>query len=93
VVERDATGFNALDHVLDVVVPPDLAWRWKDLDELEVAVDVGLYSQAEAAAIRANGERAIAQLPALIPTGWEDWRPDPAWPVSQLRLSGFGEAV
>ncbi len=84
VVERDATGFNSLDHILDVVVMPDLEWRWKDVDELEVAVDVGLYSPDEAADIRANGERAVAELPRLVPTGWEDWRPDPAWPVPQL---------
>lgn len=87
VVERDATGFNSCDQILDVVVPPDLNWRWKDHDELEVAVEVGLFSQHEAAEIRANGARAIEELPRLIPTGWEQWRPDPAWSVAELRMS------
>jgi hypothetical protein len=89
VVERDATGFNSLDHILDIVVQPDLNWRWKDDDELELAVDVGLLSQDQAEEIRANGERAIADLPRLIPTGWENWRPDRAWAVPELQIHAY----
>ena len=33
-------------------------------------------------AIRAEGERVIAEWP--FPTGWEAWRPDPAWPTPVL---------
>lgn len=27
-------GFDSMDHILDVVIEPDLSWRWKDEDEL-----------------------------------------------------------
>ena len=63
-------------------VRPDLSWSWKDEHELEAASRLGRFSPDEAAAIRAEGERVIAAWP--FPTGWEDWRPDPSWPIPQL---------
>jgi predicted RNA-binding protein associated with RNAse of E/G family len=53
--------------VLDVVVEPDLSWRWKDEDEFAWSQEVGLISPAEAAAIRAEGLRAIE---AIERRGW-----------------------
>jgi hypothetical protein len=76
---RTAIGVDACDHVLDIVVAPDGTWRWKDEDELEYAVQTGMFSQDEANAVRAEGERVIGQLDRLLPTGWEDWQPDPSW--------------
>jgi hypothetical protein len=43
-----------------------------------VAVDVGFFAREQAAAVRAEGERVLAEWP--FPTGWEDWEPDPSWP-------------
>jgi hypothetical protein len=91
---RSSIGFDSCDHVLDVVVDPDRSWQWKDEDELSFAVRLGLFCQQEAVAIRAEGDRVIATLPNLLPTGWEDWRPDPSWPLPQLptnwrQVSGF----
>jgi hypothetical protein len=85
-LRRSAHGFDSLDHVLDVVVSPDGAWRWKDEDELDEAVAVGLFTAHEATGIRAEGERVIGRLSELLPTGWEDWVPDAAWSVETLRL-------
>ena len=79
---RSRLGFDTRDHQLDVVVAPDGTWRWKDEDHLELGVRLGVFSRAEAAAIRAEGERVIAAWP--FPTGWEAWRPDPSWPVPSL---------
>ena len=83
-LRRTPIGFDTLDQHLDVVVAPDRSWRWKDEDELAEAVGYGEYSDDEAAAIRAEGERVVARLPALLPTGWEDFRPDPSWSVPRL---------
>jgi hypothetical protein len=85
-LERSPYGFDARDHVLDIVIRPDGTWRWKDEDELRTAVEVGLFTPAEAAGIRAEGQRVLDNVPRLLPTGWEDWRPDAAWPVADLRL-------
>ena len=70
-------GFDTRDYILDIWIESDGAWRWKDEDELDVAVELGVVTPDEAAARRAEGESVIAEWP--FPTGWEDWRPDPSW--------------
>ena len=40
---------------------------------------LGFIDAVQAAEVRAEAERVIASLEELVPTGWEDWRPDPAW--------------
>jgi uncharacterized protein len=79
---RTERGFETMDLMLDVTVELDRTWRWKDEDELELAVELGGLTRGEAAALRAEGERVIAERP--WPTGWEDWRPDPGWPLPEL---------
>jgi len=78
-LRRSPLGFDTFDQMLDIWIEPDGSWRWKDWDELVEAERVGLFTTDEAAAIRAEGERVIAKLGTLLPTGWEDWQPDPAW--------------
>ena len=68
---------DTTDQALDVTVRPDGTPSWKDEDELEEAVELGIWSRAEADAIRAEGERVMDAAP--WPTGWEDWRPPEAW--------------
>jgi hypothetical protein len=68
---------DTTDQALDVLAFPDGTWRWKDEDELAEAVDLGIWTAAEAAEIRAEGERVIAKQP--WPTGWEEWRPPEEW--------------
>src|SRR5260370_34644413 len=83
---RTPIGYDSLDHVLDIVVAPDGTWHWKDEDEFEEAIQLGLFTPSEAADIRAEGERVITRLSSLLPTGWEHWRPPPRWSVSSLSL-------
>ncbi len=61
------------DHALDVWIGPDGTWSWKDEADLEKFVRLGWFDEEKARAIRAEGERVIAEKP--WPTGWEDWRP------------------
>ena len=81
-----AYGYDSCDQVLDIVIRPDGTWRWKDESEFEEAVRLGIFSPEEAVEIRGEGERVIAQLDRLLPTGWEDWRPAPDWSADSLRL-------
>jgi uncharacterized protein len=78
-MRRTSSGFDRLDQKLDIVVAPDGTYRWKDEDELEQAAAAGLLDAAE---VRAEAQRVLEEWP--FPTGWEDWRPDPAWPIPQL---------
>ncbi|HZQ81158.1 MAG TPA: DUF402 domain-containing protein [Gaiellaceae bacterium] len=64
------------DGVLDIWVPAETGEpQWKDEDEFAVAIEVGRIAPDEAVALRAEGERVIAERP--WPTGLESWRPPP----------------
>ena len=78
-LRRTALGVDTFDEKLDLIVRPDGSYRWKDEDELEAAAAVGLLDPD---AVRAEAARVLEEWP--FPTGWEDWRPDPAWPVPRL---------
>jgi predicted RNA-binding protein associated with RNAse of E/G family len=77
-------GFDYQDHVLDVLVSPDLETvRWKDEEDLVEAVARGIFAAEEAADIRAEAERAVRRVADREPPfdrSWEDWLPDPSWP-------------
>ena len=61
-VRRFAAGVDTADHALDIRAYPDGTWRWKDEGELAARIgQPGYWSAAQAASIRAEGER-LAQL-------------------------------
>jgi hypothetical protein len=68
---------DTTDQALDIVAKPDGSWWWKDEDELAHGVELGIWSEAEASEIRAEGEQVLAAPP--WPTGWEEWRPPADW--------------
>lgn len=83
-VKRVPAGFDTADHILDIDVSPNRQWSWKDEDELTVALAIGRFSEDEATAIRAEGERVILDIEVRrwpFDASLVDWRPDPAWPV------------
>jgi len=89
-LQRTAIGFDQVDEILDVTIAPDLSsWRWLDEDELEETVTSGLMTAKKAAAIRSEGEKAVAWLQSgKSPfNGWEKWRPDPSWGIPTLPAS------
>lgn len=83
-MRRTPIGYDSFDQMLDIWIEPDRSWRWKDWDELVEAEAVGIFTSAEAEAIRAEGRRVIDQLGTLLPTGWESWTPDATWTLPTL---------
>ena len=86
-LRRTRIGFDSADQALDVQIAPDRTWRWKDEDEFASVQERGVISAQDALAIRAEGERVIATAEGNcwpFNAGWEDWRPDPAWPIPQM---------
>lgn len=82
-----AAGYAFVENGLDIVVEPDLgSWKWNDEDELLYAVENGVYTRAEADALYAEGERAVARLRHQRADfeRWREWRPDSAWPAARL---------
>ena len=75
-------GFDTTDWQLDLWIPVGGEAEWKDEDDLERALELGIMTAEEGRLAREEAERVIEEWP--FPTGWEDWRPDPAWPLPAL---------
>jgi hypothetical protein len=91
--DGDVAGVDIVDQDLDIWVPPDRNWRWKDEDEF--AERLGLaehYWVPDEAAVRAEGERVVKMIEAgefPFDGTWVDFQPDPDWPVPQELPSGW----
>jgi hypothetical protein len=79
---RTAVGFDTNDHTLDIVVAPDLSWRWKDREEFEALVSGGTFSSEFGASV----ETAAAEVVQLIESAqepfsgvWPQWFPPEDW--------------
>lgn len=75
-------GIETFDQELDLVVPPDGRYRWKDVEEFEAMVADGRSTSAEADAIRAEAARAEAELDAgrwWWDESWAAWSPPADW--------------
>jgi Protein of unknown function (DUF402) len=75
-------GYQTRDNLLDLFRPVGGEWQWKDEDELAAAVAAGALTGDDATAIRAAAEQALRDVE--LPTGWEEWEPEP--PLPALRL-------
>ena len=81
---RTAIGFDTQDHTLDVEFTPELAWHWRDEQELANHVTEGFYTAELAAAARAEGEHVIAAMRRReheCLRGWAEWGPPPTWQI------------
>ncbi len=87
-LRRTSLGFDTMDHMLDIVISSDKSsWHWKDEDEFEEALAVGVFSAEEAQSIRAEGESVIQRFQSgqsPFYDGWEHWSPSADWGIPAL---------
>ncbi len=86
-MRRNPVGFEAMDLMPDVVVEPDLSWRWKDLDEFEEILQLQIFDQELGSRARRAALGVIADIEAHsspFSERWPSWRPEPQWPVPTL---------
>jgi len=84
---RDDKNVYTRDHVLDLVVTPDRQVIWKDEDELAAALEAGTFTPEDAERFEADAravEKLVARWASPFCDGWENWRPDPSWPIPDL---------
>ena len=84
---RSSLSTHTRDHVLDLEVEPDRSHHRKDEDELVLAVEQGRYNAGEAEQILGVAVQAEAVIDAWgspFCDGWENWSPDPVWPMPEL---------
>jgi hypothetical protein len=79
---RRDDGYETQDLELDIVIDADGRVDVKDDDLLDVRVEEGRFTQDQADAVRAVGERIQLELAAgrrWWDPWWALWEPDPAW--------------
>ena len=79
---RTPAGYDTQDLELDVWVPLDAPWAWKDAELLEQRVHEGRFAAEQVDAIRAEGDRVGALLDAgnrWWDDAWASWTPDEGW--------------
>ena len=77
---RTPTGFDMRDLQLDIVVDAERNSHWKDEDELDRSVELGVISAAVAERARLEGRRAVADVEAAR------WPFDRKWEKPQLAV-------
>jgi len=81
---RTPEGYETQDLELDIWVPADGQWQWKDDELLEQRVREGRFTAAQVEATRAEGRRIVRELDAgqrWWSADWAEWEPDPSWPT------------
>lgn len=89
---RVRNGVQLHDYALDLVVKPDMSWSWKDEDEFDVLISRGFFASEQVSSIRDEAARLVHIIESVGPPfcdSWEDWRPDPSWPIPQLPKDWF----
>jgi predicted RNA-binding protein associated with RNAse of E/G family len=79
---RTPIGFDTQDLELDIVVPPDGPWEFKDQELLAEHVQRGRYTAEQVERVVALGDSLAAELDAdrrWWDEKWSTWTPDPSW--------------
>ena len=84
---RTRAGYDALDLDLDIIVEPDLQWRWKDEDDWAAATISGVLSEQDIHGVELAKSEILHRIDEDRLQGfsrWVDWEPASDWPTAQL---------
>ncbi|HID52885.1 MAG TPA: DUF402 domain-containing protein [Anaerolineae bacterium] len=84
---RTRIGIDTRDFALDIIAKPDGQWRWKDEDEFNRRLEVGIDSSEHQAQVRAAGRDFIERFEYRdwpFNCGWENWQPPESWQIRDL---------
>jgi len=84
-----STHLDTFDLCLDIVADPVRGWRWKDEQEFDRAIELGVISRQAQQAVRSAARDVIARIAAKAPPfdgSWTTWRAAADEPLPSLRL-------
>ncbi|SDD46437.1 DUF402 domain-containing protein [Nocardioides lianchengensis] len=77
-IRRGHARFETLDYGLDLVIPPDGPWTWKDVDDPDELVREGRITREVADELRTRAAALAQDLDAGRRwwAGWDRWTPE-----------------
>jgi len=84
---RSKVGFDTLDLDLDLLVERDLTIRWKDSDEYEEALSLGMIAPEWRDGVETARAEVLERIRRMEPPfdgSLLSWQPDPTWLPSRL---------
>jgi hypothetical protein len=94
-VSASTVSLDTFDLCLDIVVSADGEWRWKDQDEFDRAIELGVISPTAQRGVRSAANEVIARIGAKATPfdgSWNAWRPLADEALPQL-ISGWDAAA
>ncbi|MFT3893275.1 MAG: DUF402 domain-containing protein [Anaerolineales bacterium] len=84
---RSKVGFDSFDLELDVIVEPNFEWRWKDVDDYQRGIELGVLrpewiQEIDSAKPEIFEKLGKRQYP--FDDTWLNWMPDPSWCTPKL---------
>ena len=86
-MRRTPDGIVTFDRSLDIVVSPDMKWRWKDEDHYRRIQELGWITSEMVELIEKERQIVVERIenrenPFSEP--WQEWRPDSSWTIPEL---------
>ena len=84
---RTEIGFDTNDHTLDILVAPDLSWRWKDRDDFDGLIASGNFSTEFGAEVEAAAREAVTLIESRLSPfcdAWDRWSCPEEWGTPAL---------
>lgn len=84
---RTPIGIDNRDLALDIVAGPDRQWHWKDKDEFERRLELGIDSPQLHARVLSAAHDLIDRLDqnrSPFSDGWQHWRPPADWQIRTI---------
>jgi len=85
--KRHHACMDTLDLELDIIINPDFAYEWKDLDDYQIALEQGFVSSEHKQQIDDTKLEIFDRLEKRqypFDGSWLDWKPDPNWEPPKL---------
>jgi hypothetical protein len=85
--QRSPCAIDTLDLDLDLVVNPDLSYRWKDIDDYEKGIQTGVILPEWVDRVETAKPEILAKIERRqypFDGSWLNWRPDPNGPLPAL---------
>lgn len=89
-VRRFELGYETMDLIVDIIVEPDLSWRWKDRECFDSAVERGVFEAATAEGVMEECDRVLGMLAGgtgPFDPRWRSWETPSDWDIPKLRTA------